>query len=184
MFWNKEKEFMFASEEGKRVIAKSLTHYVYRNLNAVEELHSKNVTLNLAIYKKIYDSVRGKMRRVLEFHWYFNKLRGKTLEELDIEKQASQFKKKKRRQFVDYVQALLFNTYMGAGWDEPDEIKPPRAGKVLVGYLLAGEFKASCIRGDEFNDEAMKRINKDIYSRMYALVLSSKLCKEPYDETI
>lgn len=169
---------MFNTEDEKQKLAHYLVYYVFRSQDSVIELHGKEVSLNLKIYKRIYDSVRARMKRVLEFHWALESLKGDTLGELNIEQLANEFSTRRRHQFVTYVQTIIFNSYKKLNWDTPEAIKPPRAGKVLVGFLLAGEFKDSCIRGEKFDNEAMKRINKDICNRMYTLILSSKLSQK------
>lgn len=168
---------MFKSEEGKRVLARSLTHYVYQNTNFVEKLHSQSAVLDMALYEKVYDSVYSKMKRVLAFQKYMNKIDFSSFDEKHFEVVLQEVPKVQKRKFLEYIQDVLFNTFMGVDWDDAEPMTAPRGGKNLAGFLLAGEFRKTCSEGQVFDDEAMERINKDVHNRMYTLVISSRLWK-------
>lgn len=60
---------MFNNEEGKRAMAYIITRYAYRD-TALENYHVKSVIMDMSLYKKIYNIVYAKLKKVSLLHKY------------------------------------------------------------------------------------------------------------------
>lgn len=60
---------MYGTDEELRKVARSVTHYAYRNTK-LEDYHSDGVKMDGAFYKKIYAIVYKKLENVRLLHKY------------------------------------------------------------------------------------------------------------------
>ncbi len=147
-------------------LAKIFAHYVYRDTD-VEDYHSKAVLMDDTLFASVYRIVSSNLLKIARNH---NLLISVKLEELDSTLESMY--PTRAMEFLKYAQ--MFSNYCsfkpGLNWNAPVfmERKP---SKDKAKFLLEGAFREGCTLHWIFNDEAMCRINKDVYNRTYTLVL-------------
>lgn len=59
-------------------------------------------------------------------------------------------------------------------WDAPIQLENVNKNN-LADFLLEGKFKEHCHKNSQLNDSIMKQLNKDIYNRVYTLLINNIL---------
>lgn len=161
---------MFNTDAEKRSLAKAIVHYVYRNTPAVEDSHSDGIVMDDAFYRKIYKSVYNKMFLVQKYNGFYCQIENSN----QLKNFLSSQKLDKPLEFLSYGQNISHNFIYGKLWDKAELIEElPKTN--LTSYILSGKFKQYCKEKREFDDNAMRDINKDIYNRIYTLLLEGYL---------
>lgn len=163
---------MFNDEKGMRLMALSLTHYVYRN-TAIEDYHSEGVTMDMEFYKKIYNIVYRKIKKVKQFHKYIRNYSGTQLKTLDdLDAILKTVPEEYHLSFINYLQDILFGFKMGVDWEPANKIDTILQGKSEATFILSGKFIECCQNGCILDGKTMYHINKDIHNRIYSLLLN------------
>lgn len=92
---------MYNDEKGRRTMALSITHYVYRNTR-LEDFHAECVQMDRNFYRIIYNTVRTKLKNVIEL----------------------------QLKFIRYLQDIMFGLFFGTNWDPP--FKPKKYARTRV----------------------------------------------------
>ncbi len=160
---------MFDTEEGKRKVALSLTHYIYRNTR-LEDYHSAGVEMDGGLYKKIYATVYAKLKNVKLLHKYIAGYPRELKSVSDFEKLMDTVPERLRFKFQRYLDELLWGIRYPPKWDEAKPCAPPAEGQGAASYVLGGKFAECCKEGCVLDDGAMRNINKDVHDRIYTLL--------------
>lgn len=160
---------LFETDEGKRLLAKALTHYVYRNTE-IENVHAENSVMNTQIYKKIYTIVEKQLNKVIKFDKYIMCFDEQKFLQNKEEYLKTLVPESEHQNVLEYFREIFFNMQFGTHWDlaktdeEPTELD-------LTKYILSGEFKKFCDNKICLDDFAMEQINKDIHNKIYTLLI-------------
>lgn len=163
---------MYNDDKGRRAMALSITHYVYRNTR-LENFHSECVYMDKNFYRLIYNTVRTKLKNVKEMKKYIDAFPDVDLNNKnELEKLISSVPEELHLRFIRYLQNIFFGLYFGAEWDDAILIEKIRKNQSCANYVLAGKFSECCQKGCVLNDENMCVINKDVHNRIYTLVIN------------
>lgn len=78
-------------------------------------------------------------------------------------------------EFRTYVMSYAFLASQLCSWDAPELLGLGSRPQDLSAYILGGAFAEGCRKGTVLSDEAMRRINKDVHSRVYTLLRAGYL---------
>ncbi len=165
---------MFNSEEGKREMAYIITRYAYRD-TALEYYHSKSIMMDMLFYKKIYNIVFAKLKKVGLLHKYIenyqvDELKNKEDYENLLATVPEELKFKFMRYFIEVTE--LLREYFEFSWDPAEIVDCNLYGKSPAYYVLSGHFTECCKDGAILDDKTMCYINKDIHNRIYTLLIN------------
>ncbi len=167
---------MFDTDEQIRKVARSLTHYIYRN-TALENYHSDGVKMDGGFYKKIYGIVYRKINKVKLLHGYAAEYPGKCESKADFDKLIASVPEDLQLKFINYLQELVWGFDFGTQWDKAVAAPPIADGQGAASYVLCGRFKECCENGCELDDKTMCYINKDVHNRIYTLLIGGHFNK-------
>ena len=162
---------MFNSSDDLKKVARSLTHYVYRNTK-LENYHVENAEMNDDVYKTMYKTVYANLKNVKLLHKYVFRYEGSYATPGDVKKLISSVPEELQFKFIRYIQYLIDGFSYGSAWDEAVTLELPAEKQSLASYVLAGKFKEYCDNHICLDDNAMCRINKDVHNRIYTLLVS------------
>ena len=157
--------------DNPRKYALAITHYVYRNTDIVENNHCRNIVMDMAFYRAVYRSVKRKAEEVVEFKAALSEVEATQ----SPESVAALVPEERRLSFLRYLLAMMENARsFGGDWDAPNPVEE-EVGERYVTFLLGGVFREKCLEHARLNDDAMRAINKDLYDRIYTLVIKGIL---------
>ena len=162
---------MFNSCDDLKKVARSLTHYVYRNTK-LENYHVANAEMNDDLYKAIYKTVYANLKNVKLLHKYVFRYEGSYATKEDVEKLVSSVPEELQFKFIRYMQYLIDGFNYGSAWDEAVTLELPAEKQSLANYVLVGKFKEYCDKNMHLDDNAMCCINKDVHNRIYTLLVN------------
>ena len=157
--------------QDKRQLSIGIVHYIYRNTPIVEDNHSENIMMDKSFYSKVYQTVKRKLKTVVEFRKPLSILDDK----IPPEQIVRSIPEENRWRFFKYVQEMCFHsTAFGKDWDAPSLIEEP-IGNNLAEFILRGRFLERCQNNAHFDDKTMCEVNKDINNRVYTLLVQGYL---------
>ena len=165
---------MFSKEDEKRIMARSITHYVYRN-TVLEDYHSKCVKMDMKFYKKIYKVVYTKLEEVKKYHPYIYNSPQKFPDLKDMRNCLIVFNnvsQEMKLETIKYCEAIWWNMFYGTNWEVAKKIDINSNMKCEAAYILEGHFIQCCRNGEILDDKTMCYINKDIHNRVYTLLVN------------
>lgn len=164
---------MFNKEDEKRIMARSITHYVYRN-TVLEDYHSKCVKMNMKFYKKMYKVIYTKLEQVKKFYSYIYNSPQKFPDIKDMRNCLAiidNVPERNKLEAIEYCEAIWWNMYYGSNWEVAERLDINSNMECEAAYILEGHFIECCKKGEYLNDKIMCYINKDIHNRVYTLLL-------------
>lgn len=169
---------MYNDDKGRRAMALSITHYVYRNTR-LEDFHAECVHMDKNFYRMIYNTVRTKLKNVVDLQRYIDSFPDAVLNNKDtLYKLINSVPKELRLRFINYVQYIMFGMTFGSNWDAAIKSEKIRKNQSCANYVLAGKFNECCQKGCELNDAVMCVINKDVHNRIYTLLVCGYFNKD------
>ena len=157
--------------QDNRQLSIGIVHYIYRNTHIVENSHSANIVMDKSFYSKVYQTVKRKLKTVVEFQKPLSILDDK----VTIEQIMNAIPEESRLRFCKYVQEMRFHSVgFGKDWDLPSPVEEP-IGNNLAKFILRGKFLECCQDNVYFNDKTMCEVNKDINNRVYTLLINDYL---------
>lgn len=164
------RNHMYNDEKGRRIMALSITHYVYRNTR-LEDFHAECVQMDRNFYRIIYNTVRTKLKNVRELQRYIDSFPDADLtNKATLDKLINSVPKELQLKFIRYLQDIMFGLFFGTNWDTAVQAEKIRANQSYANYVLAGKFNECCQNGCVLNDATMRIINKDVHNRIYTLL--------------
>lgn len=165
---------MFNDEQGKRKMAYAITRYAYRN-TALEDYHSKSIMMDMSFYKRIYKIVYAKLKKVGLLNKYIQEYQGDMLEnkenyEILLNTVPEELKFKFMRYLGEIVGLVL--EYHETDWDSAKILDNTVNSKSAATYVLSGHFLECCKNGAILDDKTMCYINRDVYNRIYTLLIN------------
>lgn len=161
---------MYNDENGRRKMALSITHYVYRNTK-LEDYHAETVKMDQNFYRKIYSIVKAKIKNVQLFQRYVDSFSQEDLNNQAIlEQLINSVPEELQLRWIRYLQEIIWGMQYGANWDPAQRMQSISAGQSLAGYILAGKFLDCCNDGCILDDDTMRVINRDVHNRVYTLL--------------
>ncbi len=138
---------MYNDEKGRRAMALSITHYVYRNTR-LEDFHSESVRMDRYFYRIIYSTVRTKLKNVKELQRYIDSFPDGDLRDKNtLDKLINSVPKELQLKFIRYLQDITFGLFFGADWDAAIQVENIRVNQSCANYVLAGKFNECCQKG-------------------------------------
>ncbi len=165
---------MFNNDEGKREMAYVITRYAYRD-TALEDFHSISIKMDMSFYKKIYNIVYAKLKKVsLLFKYIENYQADELKNKEDYEKLLDTIPEELKFKFMRFLSEVyeLLQQYFEFGWAPAKIVDCDFNGKSLAKYVLSGRFIECCKNGSILDDKTMCYINKDIHNRIYTLLIN------------
>lgn len=162
---------MYDTDEELRKVARSVTHYAYRNTK-LEDYHSDGVKMDGAFYKKIYAIVYKKLENVRLLHKYIARFPRACSGKEDIDELIGTVPEELQLKFIKYVRELVWGFYYGTQWDAAEVCSHISEGQNAAGYVLGGRFKECCEKGAVLDDKTMCYVNKDVHNRIYTLFVN------------
>lgn len=165
---------MFNKEAEKRIMAKSITHYVYRN-TLIEDYHSQRIKMDMKLYKKIYKVVCIKLKEVKKFHPYIYNSPQKFPDLKDMRNcliVINSVSEEAKLKAIKYCEAIWLNMFYGTSWEVAAKLDINSNMKYEAAYILEGHFIECCKNGEILDNKTMCYINKDIHNRVYTLLVN------------
>lgn len=166
---------MFNDENGRQAVARSIAHYAYRNTK-LEDYHAQCVIINKDFHTKIHAIVNAKLKNVKLMQRYLDDFRHDNIADRTVLDESLQtVPDNLHLRFLRYSQEIVFGIYnWGINWEKAQYIGGASIGQNLATYVLGGEFVFNCNNGSTLDDSTMCKINKDVYNRIYTLLLDGR----------
>lgn len=162
---------MYNDDTGRRIMARSITHYAYRNTK-LEDYHAENVKMDKVFYRTIYNLVRVKLNNVRLLQRYLDEFPCENInKQEDFNELMKSVPEDLHFKFLKYFQHIMWGQFYGSHWDAAECVTEIADGQSYAGYVLAGKFLECCNDGVFLDDAAMRVINKDVHNRIYSLLI-------------
>ena len=161
----------YNSDNGRRSIAKSIVHYAYRNTK-LEDYHAACVKMDKNFYRIIYSIVSKKLNNVRIFQRYLDEFPCELInEKTEFDELMKTVPEDLQLRFIRYCQNIMYGLAFGINWDSAHRLEGIAEGQSYANYVLGGKFYECCNSGCVLDDETMCIINKDMYNRIYTLLV-------------
>ncbi|MDE7406044.1 MAG: hypothetical protein K2M89_04155 [Clostridiales bacterium] len=162
---------MYNSDNGRRSIAKSIAHYAYRNTK-LEDYHAACVRMDKNFYRVMCGIVSKKLNIVRIFQRYLDEFPKDFIsEKTAFDELIKTVPEDLQLRFIRYCQNIVYGFAFGSNWDTAQRIDGIKEKQSYANYVLGGKFLEYCNAGYVLDDKAMCIINKDVYNRIYTLLV-------------
>ena len=149
-----------------------LTRMIYRDTEELEARHVDQGAMDMAFYGTMHGVVRRGLGSVLRYYALVDGLADEAGMFAAAGKMAASGE---LEEFRTYVMSYAFLASQLCSWDAPELLELDSRPQDLSAYILGGAFAEGCLEGTVLSDEAMRRINKDVHSRVYTLLRAGYL---------
>ena len=129
--------------------------------------------MDMSFYKRMYRIVYVKLKNVKNFHHFidsFDDIKHKDDLEILIQSAPEELQLK----FIVYLSDIFYeiNDRRDVKWDKAELVDVHIRRNGLATFVLSGKFKECCEKGCILDDNTMHYVNKDIYNRVYSLLVN------------